>query len=83
MDEEWLRRKRQRGTLHNGALPSRHRRGRTRRSVAWTAVVAVVSAITFDISPVYLGYHWPKDVHKTWLLGALRFTLVITPIASP
>jgi membrane-associated phospholipid phosphatase len=50
----------------------------TRRTVAWTAVIAIVFAITMGISRVYLGHHWLTDVLMAWALGAIWLTIVIT-----
>jgi membrane-associated phospholipid phosphatase len=52
-------------------------RSRTRRTVAWTAVIAIVFAITMGISRVYLGHHWLTDVLMAWILAALWVTIVI------
>jgi membrane-associated phospholipid phosphatase len=53
-------------------------RSRTRRTVARTAAIAIVFAITMGISRVYLGHHWLTDVLMAWILGALWLTIVIT-----
>jgi membrane-associated phospholipid phosphatase len=53
-------------------------RCRTRRTVAWTAVIAVVFATTMGISRVYLGHHWLTDVLMAWALGALWLIIVVT-----
>ncbi|MHA7219198.1 phosphatase PAP2 family protein [Arthrobacter sp. MDT1-48-3] len=53
-------------------------RRRTRRTVAWTAVIAILFAITMGISRVYLGHHWLTDVLMAWALGSLWLTIVIT-----
>jgi membrane-associated phospholipid phosphatase len=53
-------------------------RRRTRRTVAWTAVIAVVFAIIMGISRVYLGHHWLTDVLMAWALGALWLIIVVT-----
>jgi membrane-associated phospholipid phosphatase len=53
-------------------------RRRTRQTVAWTAITAIVFAITMGISRVYLGHHWLTDVLMAWILGALWLTIVIT-----
>jgi membrane-associated phospholipid phosphatase len=53
-------------------------RSRTRRTVAWTLIIAIVFAITMGISRVYLGHHWLTDVLMAWALGAIWLTIVIT-----
>jgi membrane-associated phospholipid phosphatase len=68
-------------TLVRASRPLRNRIGKP--GIRAVQVACVLLAVTFGLSRIYLGYHWPSDVLAGFILGASAALLVFNVAPYP